>query len=99
VKVREGESVRRDIRHLVDVWNVPVSHRDGLWNNLLDLLCDETDNGRRASSHLVDILVVFRLKLPELVESCRVVYVYDIALDAFITKGDICWGTNSIIAT
>ena len=52
VKVRKGESVRRDIRRLVNVWNVPVSHRDGLWNNILDLLCDETDNGRRASPHL-----------------------------------------------
>ena len=44
MKVREVKSVRRDICRLVDVWNVPVSHGDGLWNNLLDLLCDETDD-------------------------------------------------------
>ena len=68
-----------------------------LLDNLLDFLCDETDNARRASPHLVDILVVFRLELPKLVESYGVVYVDDVALDATITKSDKVRSTNSIV--
>ncbi len=84
--------------YLVDVWNVPVSHGDGFWYDILHLLCDETDDGRRASPHLVDILVVFRLKSPELIESCGIRDVYDVALDAFITKGEVCLGTGNQVS-